>query len=194
MVFAATYPEKLHALCLYAPFARVIEAPDYPIGYPRKVVDLMVEVVGQTWESGQVAPTAPSFQGDQRFLEWFGRYQRRSASPSAAKRFLRMAMETDLRAVLPLIRVHRWSSARASTLMSGRAPAQGRSWNLETLRRRRQTVCLLRDGTSRPAHPLVRRTTPERRLRGTCRTVSSAGMESVIDRRYEGAVSSAGTM
>ena len=105
MVFAASYPEKLNALCLYAPFARVITAPDYPIGYPREVVDVMVDLAGQTWGSGQVAPTAPSLEGDQRFLEWFGRYQRRSASPSAGKRFLRMAVETDVRNVLPLIRI-----------------------------------------------------------------------------------------
>jgi class 3 adenylate cyclase/pimeloyl-ACP methyl ester carboxylesterase len=105
MVFAATYPERLNALCLYAPFARVIEASDYPFGYPREAVDSMVELAGQTWGSGQVAPTAPSLEGDQRFLEWFGRYQRRSASPSAAKRFLRMAIQTDVRDVLPLIRV-----------------------------------------------------------------------------------------
>ncbi|MGZ8763122.1 MAG: serine aminopeptidase domain-containing protein [Acidimicrobiia bacterium] len=105
MMFAATYPEKLNALCLYAPFARVIEAPDYPIGYSREVVDFMVETAGRAWGRGEIAPTAPSLEGDERFLEWFGRYQRRSGSPSAGKRFLRMAIETDVRDVLPLIRV-----------------------------------------------------------------------------------------
>jgi pimeloyl-ACP methyl ester carboxylesterase len=76
MMFAATYPEKLNALCLYAPFARVIEAADYPIGYSRETVDFFVEVAGQAWGGGQIAPTAPSLEGDQRFLEWFGRSQR----------------------------------------------------------------------------------------------------------------------
>ena len=105
MLFAATHPERLHALCLYAPFARVIEAPDYPVGFPAEAVDVMVEAAGQAWGSGQVAPTAPSMAGDERFLSWFGSYQRRSASPAAGKRFLRMAIETDVREILPSIRV-----------------------------------------------------------------------------------------
>ncbi|MGZ4688711.1 MAG: adenylate/guanylate cyclase domain-containing protein [Acidimicrobiia bacterium] len=105
LVFAAMYPDRLNALCLYAPFARFVDAPDYPIGYPREVAEFMVEQAGRTWGSGQFAPTAPSMADDRRFLEWFGAYQRRSASPSTATRFLRMAFETDVRDVLPLVRV-----------------------------------------------------------------------------------------
>ena len=105
LLFAATHPERVHGLCLYAPSARVIEAPDYTIGYSAETVDLMVETAGRMWGSGRVAPTAPSMADDDRFLSWFGSYQRRSASPAAGKRFLRMAMETDVRELLPTIRV-----------------------------------------------------------------------------------------
>lgn len=105
MMFAATFPERLGALCLYAPFARVIEAPDYPIGYPADVIDAMVEIAEQTWGSGKVAPTAPTMATDAPFLAWFGSYQRRSASPAAGARFLRMAVETDIRDILGYIHV-----------------------------------------------------------------------------------------
>ena len=105
MMFAATYPEKVNALCLYAPFARATAAPDYPIGQPTEVVDMIVEAVGKSWGTGKTAPTAPGKANDSRFLEWMGQYQRRSASPSAARRFLHMTMQTDVRDLLPTIRV-----------------------------------------------------------------------------------------
>ena len=35
LLFAATYPERTAALVLQGSFARVAEAPDFPIGFPR---------------------------------------------------------------------------------------------------------------------------------------------------------------
>lgn len=105
LVYAASHPDRLRGLCLYAPFARALEAPDYPLGYPTEVVDLMVAATVETWGSGRVAPTAPSLADDPGFLSWFGSYQRRSASPAAGGQFLRMAIETDVRAVLSSVRV-----------------------------------------------------------------------------------------
>jgi class 3 adenylate cyclase len=106
MMFAATYPERVSALCLYATWARVAQAPDYPIGYPAESVDAMVELVGQSWGTSLTVPlVAPSMVGDDGFAVWLGRVQRLSASPAAAKRFFRTAWETDVRALLPTIRV-----------------------------------------------------------------------------------------
>jgi class 3 adenylate cyclase len=102
---AALYPDRLKALCLYAPFARAIQGPDYPIGAPAESVELLVQLVGETWGTAQLAPSAPSLADDRHFLAWLGHYQRRSASPSAAQRFLRMAADTDVRHLLPMIRV-----------------------------------------------------------------------------------------
>ncbi len=117
MMFAATHPDRLHALCLYAPFARVVVAPDYPLGYPADVVEAMVEATGATWGGGHIAPTAPSMAEDQRFLAWFGGYQRRSASPAAGMEFLRVAIETDVRDVLASIHVPTVVLHRADDLL-----------------------------------------------------------------------------
>lgn len=40
LLFAATRPERVQGLCLYAPFAKAIQDADYPIGYSSDVVDL----------------------------------------------------------------------------------------------------------------------------------------------------------
>ena len=46
---------------------------------------------------------APSRAGDPRFLRWFAKWQRASASPKVAQMFLRAMAEIDVRSVLPLV-------------------------------------------------------------------------------------------
>ena len=46
---------------------------------------------------------APSRAGDPRFLRWFAKWQRASASPRVAQMFLRAMAEIDVRSVLPLV-------------------------------------------------------------------------------------------
>ena len=46
---------------------------------------------------------APSRAGDPRFLHWFAKWQRASASPKVAQMFLRAMAEIDVRSVLPLV-------------------------------------------------------------------------------------------
>jgi pimeloyl-ACP methyl ester carboxylesterase len=36
LLFTATYPERVRSLVLYGTIARIVEAPDYPQGVPRK--------------------------------------------------------------------------------------------------------------------------------------------------------------
>jgi class 3 adenylate cyclase len=105
VLFAATYPERVHGLCLYAPFARAQIAPDYSIGRPRAEIDAMAAAIAATWGKTGIAPTAPSMETDPAFLEWVSRYQRLSASPQSAERFLRMVLLNDVRDLLPTIRV-----------------------------------------------------------------------------------------
>src|SRR4030095_8109504 len=38
LMFAATYPERTAALVLYGTFARMLRAPDYPIGMPAEAL------------------------------------------------------------------------------------------------------------------------------------------------------------
>src|SRR5262245_61003106 len=52
LMFAATYPERTAALILYGTFARMLRAPDYPIGVPAAMLERMLMFVEQTWGTG----------------------------------------------------------------------------------------------------------------------------------------------
>ncbi len=53
----------------------------------------------------QVAEFAPSAANDQNFRDWWYETGRRGASPATARALLRVAIESDVRAILPAIRV-----------------------------------------------------------------------------------------
>jgi class 3 adenylate cyclase len=58
----------------------------------------------QLWGSEAMAAVlVPSRAGDARFLRWFAKWQRASASPKVAQMFLRAMAEIDVRPVLPLV-------------------------------------------------------------------------------------------
>ena len=107
-LFAATYPERTEALVLFNTPARYVKAEDYPYGMPEDEWRGELRVVRERWgtreyheeEARAIDPAA-----DEEFLEWFVTCQRFCASPGAALTFLRVYGETDLRELLPTIRV-----------------------------------------------------------------------------------------
>ena len=105
-LFAATYPERTSALLMVGSFARMMEAPDFPFGRSRQVVDDFLVEIERDWGKPMgLALRAPSRIGDERFEQWWARYLRASASPSAAAQLWRMNAQIDVRPVLPSIRV-----------------------------------------------------------------------------------------
>src|SRR6266540_3679584 len=52
-LFAATYPERTTALVPWGTFARVLAAPDFPIGIDPGGVELFLETVSGVWGSGK---------------------------------------------------------------------------------------------------------------------------------------------
>jgi class 3 adenylate cyclase len=105
-LFAATYPERVSALVLYATFARATWAPGYDWAWPAEVRDQhMQELVAQWGEGRVVAAVAPSEMDDPAFMEWAGRLERLAASPSTIRRIFDLIGEFDVRDVLPSIRV-----------------------------------------------------------------------------------------
>ena len=80
-------------------------APDYPLGFSAEEADLIVAFITETWGAGIAAPSAPSKADDHAFLEWYASFQRRAMSPNGAKRFSEMALQTDVRDLLPTIQV-----------------------------------------------------------------------------------------
>jgi class 3 adenylate cyclase/esterase/lipase len=105
-LFAATYPERVSALALYATFARATWAPGYDWAWPAEVRKSRMDEYVEQWGEGHVvAGVAPSELEDPSFMEWAGRLERLAASPSTIRRMMDLIGEFDVRDILPSIRV-----------------------------------------------------------------------------------------
>jgi class 3 adenylate cyclase/pimeloyl-ACP methyl ester carboxylesterase len=106
IVFAATYPQRTTALVLYASYARLAWAPDYPWGRTDEQRLAREKMIRNAWGQGNhVALFAPSFANDSEYRKWNARAERASASPGAALELLKMNMEIDVRHVLQTVAV-----------------------------------------------------------------------------------------
>jgi class 3 adenylate cyclase len=99
-LFAATYPERVTALVLSG-VAAVGTRATTP-----EMRELMLDAIERNWGDGTLMQVwAPSQVGNRQFEEWWAKMQRSSVSPGMARRLLDMIAATDLRAILPTIRV-----------------------------------------------------------------------------------------
>jgi class 3 adenylate cyclase len=100
LMFAATYPERVHALALYGSYAR------HPT-LSAENIEQHAELIHKLWGTGEYSVRffAPSTRSNERAVQNFARRERLSASPSAAVSILRMNSEIDARHILPAIRV-----------------------------------------------------------------------------------------
>jgi class 3 adenylate cyclase len=105
-LYAATYPERVSALVLHGAWPRFLQAPDYPIGMAPEMLDAIVDMAMTGWGKGAIVPVvAPSMADDERFVNWWAQWERLSTSPGSASALVRIALEIDIRNVLPSIRV-----------------------------------------------------------------------------------------
>jgi pimeloyl-ACP methyl ester carboxylesterase len=110
MLFAATFPERTRALVLYGTSASGKWSPDYPWQWrPERWESYFDEMAGG-WGKQQYAVDglewyAPSAHQDAGTRRWWGRYQRLAASPASAIALERLYSQTDVRHILPSIRV-----------------------------------------------------------------------------------------
>lgn len=107
LVFAATHPSRTSALVLVDPYARFARAPDYPIGMPVDRLPDDLERVRASWgvDGGTMTFLAPNLLADRTLAAQYLRYERQSASPGAARAMISALYESDVRHVLPAIRV-----------------------------------------------------------------------------------------
>ena len=105
-VFAATYPQRVHALVLIDTFARLTRADDYPWGLTEAQSRDIIEAFGSTWGTGTMIDLFdPEDADDVALHESWGRYERLSVSPGTAASMVAMINATDIRGILPAIRV-----------------------------------------------------------------------------------------
>ena len=113
-LFAATHPERTLALVLYAPLPRMTWAPDFPWGptadAARRENDEAVARLGnfEQWrEKVRLGDLMSSVDWNENelFARWLHWRSQVSTSPGALAAFLRIEIDTDVREVLPTIRV-----------------------------------------------------------------------------------------
>lgn len=91
---------------LYGTFARGLYDPEYPWGTTPAQMERFLERVDREWGTGMTARIfAPSIAQDDRHVQSWGRFERLAVSPGAARVLIHMSVNSDVRHVLPVIRV-----------------------------------------------------------------------------------------
>ena len=114
MLFAASYPERVHALVLFGTFPRNQVAPDFPEGeYIRARLNEVVRIADKEWGEGKtLSLISPSLAHVPAAVQFMGRFERASLSPRAARAGLKWISEIDVRRIacnlhVPTLVMHR---------------------------------------------------------------------------------------
>jgi pimeloyl-ACP methyl ester carboxylesterase/DNA-binding NarL/FixJ family response regulator len=100
-LFAATYPERSRALVLYGGYAHF---HTWVLG--REGLAEFLRGAESSWGTGaSLRYFAPGRVNDEHFAAWWARFERQSASPTAAIALARMNAQIDVRHVLGSVRV-----------------------------------------------------------------------------------------
>jgi class 3 adenylate cyclase len=121
-MFAATRPERVSGLILYATAARGTQAPDYPWQWSEEEWRDYLGGVRAGWGTRRYAEESlpfvnPSLAGDESMVDWWERFQRLSASPSALYAQEQVFRHLDIRQLLPAISVPTLVLHRAGDLI-----------------------------------------------------------------------------
>jgi len=111
ILFAATYPERTHALLLCGAEVREETDAEWPWGEStREEFDAAMDTLADRWGRPEWAARTieafiPSAADDPGVRQWRTRSRTDAASPGAARAFMRMAFDIDVRHVLPSVHV-----------------------------------------------------------------------------------------
>ncbi|MGH3523731.1 MAG: adenylate/guanylate cyclase domain-containing protein, partial [Mycobacterium sp.] len=107
LVLAADYPERVRSLVIVNGAARVLQAPDYPVGTdlrsasPFMTVGIEPDAVEQGFD--MLGIVAPSVARDEAFRAWWDLAGNRAASPSMARAATKVMIDSDVRDTLARI-------------------------------------------------------------------------------------------
>ena len=101
LLFAATYPERTHALVLFNTTSRFRADVDYPQGHPDEVLDGIFQRIRNEWGTEDYASLAvPSLADDKGFARWYAKLMRAAASPRVLAENMEQSINLDARDVL----------------------------------------------------------------------------------------------
>ena len=110
MMLAATYPERVAGLVLFAPAAVGVQAADYPWQWTESEWATYLDDVAAGWGTREYAAESlrlfcPSMAGDPRHIDWFERFLRGTASKNVQLALENVMRQMDVRSVLPAVTV-----------------------------------------------------------------------------------------
>lgn len=109
-LFAAAYPERVSSLILFSAYPVGLATDELPGGWDEKTWEEWLASVRlgwgtRAWTVQNLRWQGPSVLQDPDLLEQFIALNRLSASPSSAEAVLRIEKDTDIRHILPAVRV-----------------------------------------------------------------------------------------
>lgn len=103
---AHRYPQRIDGLVLYATAAKWTRTEDYPYAVPAPRYQTWLTWLEANWGmASNLEQFAPSRKDDQALAHWWAKTLRLAASPGSIRRVLEAAQHTDVRALLPALRV-----------------------------------------------------------------------------------------
>ena len=115
ILFAATYPQRTRALVLYGAYAHF-----YSWVLSPEQVEAFIANAEENWGTGSSLKSfAPNLVSNERFRNWWARFERLGTSPAGAIALARMNGQIDVRDILRAVRVptlviHREQDARVN--------------------------------------------------------------------------------
>jgi class 3 adenylate cyclase len=103
VLFAATFPERVHSLFWWYPAPRTTKAPDYPFGASPELLEQATKDTLERWGTDEyvfVTSENPTVQGE--VAPW-GLLSRQTATPDVAAKMDRIYNESDVRGAMPAI-------------------------------------------------------------------------------------------
>lgn len=127
--FAASYPDRVHALVLAGGFAKLTRLGELDFEADPGLVDAWASSTARAWGSGMVfGARAPSMRDNARYREWAARMERHTCSPGSVGALCRLLVTVDVRPLLaglrlPVLVCHRQGD-RAVPVSDGRYLAE----------------------------------------------------------------------
>jgi len=104
MLFAATHPDRVRALVLYAAVAKTVRGPDFPHGKSEQEQQVFFDrFVAEMGTGTNLDLQGPSGLAEPRFVSWWARFERLVATPSAYRELAGIFRDLDVRPLLPSI-------------------------------------------------------------------------------------------